>query len=52
MIRESNQASGVFEVQHMKYYVPKKTRTGLGKISSLACGFSPIKPVFVITRKV
>ena len=43
-IRESSQASGVRKAQ---YYVQKCSillaRTGVRNISSVACGFSPIK---------
>ena len=46
-IREPNQASGVCKVQYTLYYVRKLfillARTGVRKMSSVACGFSPIK---------
>ena len=45
-IRKLNQASGVLKV-HYAYYVCKSSillaRTGTRKISSVACGFSPIR---------
>ena len=46
-IRESNQASGVRKAYYMSYYVRKSSillaGTGIRKISSVACGFSPVK---------
>ena len=44
---ESNQASDVRKAHYAQYYVGKSSillaRTGIGKINSVACGFSPIK---------
>ena len=52
-IRESNQAWGVRKPHNAYYYVRKSSivlaGTGVRKISSLACGFSPIKIHFLIT---
>ena len=46
-IQESNQASGVRKAHYAHYYVQKSsillTGTGVRKISSVACGFSPTK---------
>ena len=46
-IRESNQALGVCKAHCAYYYVRKSSilsaGTGVRKISSVACGFSPIK---------
>ena len=46
-IQESNQASGECKVHYASYYVHKSSillaGTGVRKISSVACGFSPIK---------
>ena len=49
-IRKSNQASGVPYAHYALYYVQKSSilvaRIGIWKISSLACGCSPIKIQF------
>ena len=46
-IRESNHGSGVCREHYAYYYVPKSSillaRTGIWKISSVACWFSSIK---------
>ena len=46
-IREPNQASGVRKVQYTLYYVRKLfillARTGVRKMSSVACGLCPVK---------
>ena len=46
-IRESNHGSGVCKEHYAYNYVPKSSillaRTGVWKISSVACGFSSIK---------
>ena len=55
-MRESNQASGVHKAHYTTYYVRKISillpGTGVRKISSVACGFRPIKIHFTITQKV
>ena len=46
-IRKSNQAAGVHKAHYAYNYVRKSSillaRTGVRKISSVACGFSPVK---------
>ena len=46
-IQESNQASGVCKAHYAEYYARKSSmllgETGVTKISSVACAFSPIK---------
>ena len=53
---ESNHAWVVCKAHYAKYYVRKSSilsaRTGVSKQRSIACGFSPFKIHFLITRKV